>query len=225
MGLYGDRIPRAVLRSVVYAGRGDNRIRMTAEVQECAQRILVHSREQVELLELDRRRRSAPVELVPFAIPAVDPAPASAPAEPPLIVTSGALTPALLAAFGRIEADHPGARLAPRDQLTEEELGRARLAVRLQPDGDAGRPSEDVSAFIAAGIPTFVTDVGWQGEMPEPVVMKVPAETSAAALGEQMSAVLSDPAERTSIRAAQSKFATENSFARTAERYAELLGL
>jgi glycosyltransferase involved in cell wall biosynthesis len=225
MGLYGDRVPRPVLRSVAYAGGDDSRIRMTAEVQENAERVLVHSREQAELLELDRRRRSAPVELVPFAIQTADDAHASETSEPPLIVTSGASTPALLAAFARIERDHPGARLAGRDELQEQELRRARLALRLQPDGDGGRPSTEVAEFIAAGIPTFVSDVGWQGELPEPVVIKVPAESGATALGERMSAVLSDQAERASIRSAQETFATENSFSRVAERYAELLGL
>ena len=222
---YGDRIPKPMVRSVVYAGGEDSRIRMTAEVQENAERILVHSREQAELLEFDRRRRSAPVEVVPFPIPPADRAQERESADPPLIVTSGQSTAAMLGAFAEIERHHPGARLAERDQLTEAELRRASLALRLQSDGDAGRPSTEVAEFIAAGVPTFVSDVGWQGELPEPAVIKVPAEGSGAALAERMTSVLADEVERASVRAAQQKLAAENSVARVAERYAELLGL
>src|SRR5262249_49234203 len=92
MGLYGDRIPRPVLWSVAYAGHEDNRIAMTAEVQENAERILVHSREQAELLEFDRGRRAAPVDVVPFAIPAAQHPPGSTSGGPPLIAISGRRT-------------------------------------------------------------------------------------------------------------------------------------
>jgi glycosyltransferase involved in cell wall biosynthesis len=220
--LYGDRVPKPLLRGVAYAGYEDSRIRMTAEIQGNAERILVHSQEQAELLKFDRGRRTAPIEVVPFAIPTAPRSRDFERAGPPLIVTSGASTPALRAAFAEVERNHPGARL---QDLGEEKLVTADLAVRLGPDGDAGRPARDVAEFIAAGIPTFVSDVGWQGELPEPVVIKVPAESSAAALGDRMSAVLSDQAERASIRAAQQTFAAQNSFSRVAERYAELLGL
>jgi glycosyltransferase involved in cell wall biosynthesis len=225
MGIYGDRVPRPIVRGIAYAGHEDNRVRMTAEVQQNAERILVHSREQVELLEFDRGRRSAPIEVVPFAIPAADRRVEPGPSGPPLVVMSGESTPALLAAFAQIERDHPGARLARREELGDDELAHADLALRLQPGADAGRPSPEVAEFIAAGIPTFVSDVGWQGELPEPVVIKVPPEGSATVLADRMETVLSDQAARASIRSAQQRFAEENSFSRVAERHAELLGL
>ena len=224
MGFYGDRIPRPVLRGIAYAGHEDSRIGMTAEVQENAERILVHSREQAELLDRDRRRRSAPVELVPFAIPARARAPSSR-SGPPLILTSGPPTPAVAAAFAQIERDHPGARLRALEDIGDSALDESALALRLAPEADAGCPSPEVAKLIGVGVPTFVSDLGWQSELPEPVVLKVPAEASAASLAERMDAVLSDGPERDSIRTAQAEFAEQNSFARVAERYAELLGL
>jgi glycosyltransferase involved in cell wall biosynthesis len=224
MSLYGERVPRPIVRGLAYAGFEDNRIVMTGEVQQNAERILVHSREQAELLEFDRPRRAAPVEIVPFALQASDRPPGER-TGPPLVVLSGDSTPALTTAFARIERDLPGARLVRREELGEDELRSADLALRVDPDADAGRPSTDVAEFVAAGIPTFVSDVGWQGELPEPVVIKVPVEGSASALADRMSSVLTDEAEREAIRSAQESFAAENSFSRVAERYAELLSL
>jgi glycosyltransferase involved in cell wall biosynthesis len=225
MAFYGDRVSRPAIRGVAYAGRADNRIVMTGEAQENAERILVHSREQAELLEFDRRGRPASVEVVPFAIPSTSMHSPSSRNGPPLLLSSGPSTPALQAAFTQIRHDHPGARLEQIEDIGEAELANADLALNLRRDGDAGRPAGEVAELIAAGVPTFVSDVGWQGELPEPVVIKVPVEGSAGALADRISSVLSDEQERSSIRAAQREFALENSFARVAERYAELLGL
>jgi glycosyltransferase involved in cell wall biosynthesis len=224
MTFYGDLIPRPVLRSVAYDGKNDSRIRMTAEIQESAERILVHSREQGELLDFDRGRRGAPVELAPFAIPEVERAAGSGPGDGPLIVMSGDATPAVPAAFSRIEAEHPGARLVRREEL-DDDLAGVDLALRLDPEANGGRPVEEVAEFIARGIPTFVSDVGWQGELPEPVVIRFPAEGSPSALAERMAGLLEAGRERDSVRADQQRFAEEHSFARVAERYAELLAL
>ena len=42
---------------------------MTGEMQSNAERVLVESRHQAELLGLDRPQGAAPTEVVPFAIP------------------------------------------------------------------------------------------------------------------------------------------------------------
>jgi glycosyltransferase involved in cell wall biosynthesis len=225
MASYGERVGRPIIRGIAYAGFEDNRVLMTAEIQQSAERLLVHSKEQIELLEFDRGRRSAPIELVPFAIPEFGSAAPPDRTGPPVIVVSGRPTPAVRVALGQIEQDHPGARVLSQDDLDEAGLAGADLALRLDSEADAGRPSPNVAALIAAGVPIFVSDIGWQGELPEPVVTRFPTDGSGAMLAERIRSLLSDPAERESIRAAQELFAAENSFSRVAERYAELLGL
>ena len=103
-------------------------------------------------------------------------------------------------------------------------LGRADLAVCLHSDADQGRPSPAVATLIAARVPTIVADVGWAGELPDRVVLRVPADFDAGILVERMRSAL-DEGERRAIQQAQDAFADANSFARVAERYAELLSL
>jgi hypothetical protein len=56
------------------------------------------------------------------------------------------------------------------------------------------------------------------------VVLRVPADSDAGILVERMRSAL-DEGERRAVREAQDAFAEANSFARVAERYAELLSL
>jgi hypothetical protein len=195
---------------------------MTREVQARAQQLLVHSRHQAEVLRLERPREAAPAEIVPHGIPAVSGNGAGA-AGGPTIVCIGDPSSRLREALARVRESQPGARL--------EILGEgaspagAGLAVELRGDPAGGSASAEVCDCIGAGIPVIVSDSGWGSELPEPVVLPVPADCSAIVLAERMTAALSDETLRAEVRSAQEAYAEEHSFARVAERYAELLGL
>jgi glycosyltransferase involved in cell wall biosynthesis len=164
-------------------------------------------------------------------------------------------TPLLLAGFARVLATMPDARLevvgeivdAERERLSPmlvdlgiegsvglhgraekkeywEVLQSADLAVQLRSPFNAGA-SGAVSDCIAARVPVITTGIGWSTELPEEVVLSVPEESSADALASEMTAALRDQELRARIRAAQDRYASETSFARVAERYAEVLAL
>ena len=101
----------------------------------------------------------------------------------------------------------------------------ADLAIRLQADPEGGRASADVAKLIAGGVPTIVSELGWQGELPDQVVLKVAPDSDAGALAERMGEALTNEELRRAVRSAQERFAGENSYSRVAERYAELLSL
>jgi hypothetical protein len=104
-------------------------------------------------------------------------------------------------------------------------LQTADLAIRLRADADGGATPSGVCDLIAARVPTIVSDLGWQAELPVPVVLPIEADCSAGALAERIGSALGDAGLREEIRAAQDAYAAENSFARVAQRYAELLSL
>ena len=223
--MYGERLPMAELRRIPYEGaRAEARVGMTGEVQSSAERVLVHSRYQRELLRLDRPAAAAPTEVVPFAIPPIEPARDGASPDAPLVLAVGPVRPELAAAVERLSASHPGARLLDGDSGAGGELRSADLAVYLPSGAESGRPAGAVGALIAARVPTIVSDVGWAGELPEGVVIPVAADCTAEMLAEAMRSTLDDERRR-AIRQAQEAYAEENSFARVAERYAELLSL
>jgi glycosyltransferase involved in cell wall biosynthesis len=74
-------------------------------------------------------------------------------------------------------------------------------------------------------VPVIVTGIGWLTELPADVVLPVPEECSPEGLADRMSLALRDEGLRRSVRTAQDRYATETSFARVAERYAEVLAL
>ena len=88
---------------------------------------------------------------------------------------------------------------------------RADLAIRLQADPEGGRASAEVAELIAAGVPTIVSEPGWQGELPEPVVLKVAPDSDAEALAARMGEALTSEELRRAVRTAQERFASENS--------------
>jgi glycosyltransferase involved in cell wall biosynthesis len=227
--LYGDRIALSDLRLIPYEGSDeDGRIGMTGEMQSNAERVLVQSRHQAELLRLDRPPGAAPIEVVPFAIPSIELAGGRAPGGPLVIATgTGTPSPELNAAIEGLRAAHPAVRLEvlPQEAMRDPaRLGKADLAICLQSGADQGRPSLAVATLIAARVPTIVPDVGWASELPDRVVLRVPADWDAGILVERMRSAL-DEGERRAVREAQDVFAEANSFARVAERYAELLSL
>jgi glycosyltransferase involved in cell wall biosynthesis len=103
-------------------------------------------------------------------------------------------------------------------------LMSADLAVQLRASLNAG-PSAAVSDCVAARVPVIATGIGSLRELPEHVVLSVPEECSAERLAERMSVALRDRGLREKIRAAQDRYADECSFARVAERYADVLAL
>ncbi len=225
--IYGDRYSVDELKLLPYDETAGERFPLTGEVQTNAERVLVHSRHQADLLRLDRPAAAAPTEVVPFAVPDFEPARDVRAAGAPLIVAtgSGSSSPALRAALRRIADAHPSSRLETVDGPIGQAGARADLAIRLQSDPEGGRASSEVAELIAAGVPTIVSETGWQGELPEPVVLKVAPDADAETLAARMREALTSEELRRSVRTAQERFASENSFSRVAERYAELLSL
>ena len=182
--MYGDRIPRAELLRVPYdrpeRGRG---LYMTREIQEHADRVLVHSRRHAEIMRLERPDDAAPVAVVPRAIPK----------EP-----SASFTP-------------------PPDG--------APVVVRAGPSGVGMAAWAVISDAIAARVPVIAVEAESSEELPEPVVLHVPGDTTADELAQRIEETWRDDRLRGEVREAQETHATKNSFARVAERYAELLNL
>jgi glycosyltransferase involved in cell wall biosynthesis len=164
-------------------------------------------------------------------------------------------TPLLLAGFAGVAASMPGARLevvgeiadTEREQLAPmmaqlgiqdsvrlqgraekeeywEVLQSADLAVQLRSPFNAGA-SGAVSDCIAARVPVVVTGIGWLTELPPDVVLPVPEGCTPDRLAERMIEALRDDDLRARVRGAQDRYATETSFARVAELYAEVLAL
>ena len=105
-----------------------------------------------------------------------------------------------------------------------EILHSADLAVQLRSSFNAAA-SGAVSDCIAARVPVIVSAIGWATELPPDVVLPVPEDCSAERLGERMVAALWDQDLRDRVIAAQNGYASDTSFARVAERYAEVLAL
>jgi hypothetical protein len=180
--MYGERIPRAALLRVPYDRPERHRaLYMTREIQADAERVLVHSRRQAEILRLERPVDGAPIELVPRGIPA-----------------------------------EPSASF-------ERPPGTAPVVVRSDPADPAGWSA--VSDAIAARVPVVAVGADWSDEFPEPVVLALPADATADLITERVDAATRDEALRAQVREAQEAHAAEHSFARVAERYAELLDL
>ncbi len=144
----------------------------------------------------------------------------------------------LIAAFS--EAEHAAvAEMAGRlgigeavtlsGRLNQESYRRlletADLAVHLGTDANGGAASEAICDCVGARVPVIASAIGWAAELPSGVVMTVPTDCSAAGLANRMRSILDDEPLSDGIREAQDAYATENSFARVAERYAELLSL
>ncbi|HMA28099.1 MAG TPA: glycosyltransferase family 1 protein [Solirubrobacterales bacterium] len=207
--MYGDRIPRDYLLRVPYDHPEQNRtLSMTREVQSHAQRVLVHSRRQAEIMRLERPDEAAPTEIVPRAIPETpssDPARSNGRAG---LISIGPSNPKLREALGRLDA------------------GLANPVAVLTDGADAGAGEWDaVCDCIAARIPVVAAGAGWSEEFPPPVVLPIAPECTAVELAERIAAAAGDGSLRDQAREAQNAYAARNSFARVAERYAELLEL
>jgi glycosyltransferase involved in cell wall biosynthesis len=104
-------------------------------------------------------------------------------------------------------------------------MRKADLAVQLRGGINGGEASAAVCDCIAARVPTIVSRIGWFAELPERVALPVDPDCSSSDLAQRMAEAIEDPDLRSGVREAQDGYAAENSFARVAERYVELLDL
>src|SRR5262249_3820372 len=130
--MYGDRIPRRDLKLVrfedLYADYG---VFMTQEVQAHAERMLLHSHYQAEVLRRDSPRRFAPHEIVLLGVPS---SPVSTNGHGsdggPVVVTYGVVSmrakrmDLLLEAFAQLRPAHPAAQLLIVGHAPEHETRR-----------------------------------------------------------------------------------------------------
>jgi glycosyltransferase involved in cell wall biosynthesis len=105
-----------------------------------------------------------------------------------------------------------------------ELLRNADLAAQLRLVS-AGDPAVAVADCLAAGVPTIVTDLGWERELPVDVAVKVPVEVGARQLKDRMAGLLVDADRRRALSRAALDHARRHSFARVADAYLEALGL
>ena len=81
-------------------------------------------------------------------------------------------------AIERLITSHPRARLVILEEdhgVASEALAEAELAVWVQPREAGGRASFAVAELIGARVPTIASSTGWQGELPDGVVIPVTA--------------------------------------------------
>jgi FkbM family methyltransferase len=92
-------------------------------------------------------------------------------------------------------------------------------------DADALTPSSFIVEAIAAGVPTVVSEVGSLRELPEGVVVKIPAGATADLLARETSALLKDQSRSSALRERTRAHAGEHSADALAEQLIHSLGL
>jgi len=107
-----------------------------------------------------------------------------------------------------------------------EYLGRASVAVQLRA-GFGGEASAAVGDCLAAAVPTIVSDVGWLGELPDEVVVKLDraASSPASELRDCLLSLLDHPARMAQLSEKAVGYAAEQTFARTAAALIDALDL
>jgi glycosyltransferase involved in cell wall biosynthesis len=90
-------------------------------------------------------------------------------------------------------------------------LTRADLAVQLRASF-SGEASAAVGDCLSCGVPTIVTDIGWMGELPDKVALKVPADVTSNDLAELCERLLDDQAARDSLGDQARRYAGAHSF-------------
>ena len=90
-------------------------------------------------------------------------------------------------------------------------LATTTVAVQLRA-AFSGEASAAVGDCLSSGIPTVVTGIGWLGELPNDVAVKVAPDVGAAELAGAIADLLDDPAERARRREAGRRYSLEHSF-------------
>lgn len=139
-GEYGDLVPPEELESapLSWRRRAELGIHLTAEIQRHAERVFVHSRFAQEVLARDGRalERTVPVTVMPFAMPACEPAVTRrAPAPAPLVVHMGVVSEVkgigtLIEAFALLGERLPDVRLVVAGDGDEAGLDHWRALAR-----------------------------------------------------------------------------------------------
>jgi glycosyltransferase involved in cell wall biosynthesis len=159
----------------------------------------------------------------------------------------------LLEAFAVLAADRPQARLRyaghvgdpERQELVErarqlgvegrvsftgrlsehdyaKELSRAMIAVQLRASAN-GEASAAITDCLSQGLPTLVTRLGAQAELPKDAVDMVSASADANEIAGAMRSMLADPMKREHMATAARRHAADSSFANAAAALTELL--
>lgn len=102
------------------------------------------------------------------------------------------------------------------------ELRGATVAVQLRGVVN-GEASAAVADCLAAGIPTVVTDIGAQAELPETVAVRVSPRITGARLGQELARLLEDPERRSRLGRSAREYAAGSSFAVAAEALTQVL--
>ena len=105
-----------------------------------------------------------------------------------------------------------------------ELLRTADVAVQLQPISGGEAPAA-VADYLANGLPTIVTDLGWASELPPEAAEKVPPGVGSAQLKDRIGTLLTDYGKRTMISQAALEHARACSFSKVADAYLHALGL
>jgi glycosyltransferase involved in cell wall biosynthesis len=100
-----------------------------------------------------------------------------------------------------------------------------RAPVVVRSDSADAAAWSTISDAIAARVPVIAVGAGWSEELPECVVLPLAGDCTAEELAERFEAASRDEALRAEVREAQDAYAAKHSFARVAERYADLLNL
>ena len=105
-----------------------------------------------------------------------------------------------------------------------ELLRTADVAVQLQPISGGEAPAA-VADYLANGLPTIVTDLGWASELPPEAAEKVPPGVGSAQLKDRIGTLLTDYGKRTMISQAALEHARACSFSKVADAYLHALDL
>ena len=101
-------------------------------------------------------------------------------------------------------------------------LRRAELAVQLRASF-SGEASAAVGDCLSCGVPMIVTDIGWMGELPDDVALKVPVDVTPADLAEACTRLLDDPAAREVLSKGARRYAGAHTFEVAARALLDML--
>ncbi|MGO9964784.1 MAG: glycosyltransferase [Acidimicrobiales bacterium] len=101
-------------------------------------------------------------------------------------------------------------------------MRRAELAVQLRASF-SGEASAAVGDCLACGVPMVVTDIGWMGDLPDDVALKVPVDVTSLDLAESCASLLDDPAARGALSMRARSYASAHSFKVAARSLLEAL--
>ncbi|MEM7326766.1 MAG: FkbM family methyltransferase, partial [Actinomycetota bacterium] len=111
-------------------------------------------------------------------------------------------------------------------ELTDEQFRHRQretwIAVQLRSRSDGGS-SETLAELLALGVPTMISDLGPDTEVPDDVVLRVADTVAGSALGQEMVDLLLDEPSRRRLSLAARQYAERHSFAVAARSLAHLL--